>query len=144
MKVLFCIVLAVCISCNPQKEEKQQSDSLFRYSKVLRQAKLENKKILILFGADWCPDCKAMDRMLTEPDVQQIVESNYILMRVDVGRFDKNLDFAQKFGNPIAKGIPAFVILSNEEKVLVATNNGRFASARKMKKQAVADFLLAY
>ena len=144
MKVILYILFLVLVSCSPKKVEKERSDSLFRYSKVLRQAKLENKKILILFGADWCPDCKAMDRMLTEPDVQQIVESNYILMKVDVGRFDKNLDFAQKFGNPITKGIPAFVILSNEEKVLVATNNGRFASARKMKKQAVADFLLAY
>ncbi|MCB1159961.1 MAG: thioredoxin family protein, partial [Leptospiraceae bacterium] len=109
------------------------------------KAKQEGKKrLLLIFGANWCGDCMAMDRILGEKEIQNVLAESYLLMKVDIGHFDKNLDFVRRFGNPIEKGIPSFVIIDEAGSILVSTNNGKFSKARKMKSESVLEFLLQY
>ncbi|MDB5766786.1 MAG: putative thiol-disulfide isomerase and thioredoxin, partial [Collimonas fungivorans] len=58
----------------------------------------------------------------------------------DVGNFDKNLDVAQSYGNPIKKGIPAAVLLSPDNKILYSTKAGELADARRMGENGIYDF----
>ena len=62
------------------------------------------------------------------------------VVKVDVGNFNKNLDVAEAYGNPIKKGIPAAVVLSPENKVLYATRLGELADARNMSETGIYDF----
>jgi protein disulfide-isomerase len=61
-------------------------------------------------------------------------------VKVNVGRFDKNLDIAKSYGVPLEKGIPAVVILSNQNQVLYATREGELADARRMGERGIYEF----
>ncbi|WP_246048084.1 thioredoxin family protein [Leptospira ilyithenensis] len=112
------------------------------YEDSLRYAEKENKNLIVLFGADWCPDCKALDRMLVSPEIKSLIQKNYIILKVDVGRFDKNLDLDEKLGHPIGKGIPALVILApNPLKIVASTEGGEFSNASRMSQDQVFAYL---
>lgn len=110
------------------------------YRRRLEQAAAAGRKLLIVFGADWCADCRAFEARLKEEPLRGFMNENYVVLKVDVCRYDCNMDFAAKFGNPVDQGIPALVIVDGTGRRLAATNNGEFASARSMPARA----MLAY
>src|SRR5687768_5944101 len=55
-------------------------------------AKRDGKHVILDFGADWCPDCRVLDVVLKDPVVKPFVEANFHIVRIDVGRRDRNGD----------------------------------------------------
>src|SRR3979490_3439696 len=45
-------------------------------------------------GGNWCPDCHVLDRSFHDSANPPIREVTYILVRVNIGRMDENLDIA--------------------------------------------------
>ncbi len=108
----------------------------------LTQAASENKNLIVIFGASWCPDCLALDQILTEPKLDTLLQNKYSILKIDVGRFDKNLDINQKLGDPIDSGIPALVIIDPKKNLVIAnTTGGEFSNASKMSADQVLDYL---
>lgn len=84
------------------------------------------KLVLIVFGANWCPDCRALDGMAKEGVLKKVLDEGYVVVHVDVGRFNKNLDVAAKYLLDVRKGIPCAVVLAaNGTPALAATVDGR-------------------
>ena len=82
---------------------------------ALEAARREHKRVLVVFGANWCPDCRTLDQEFhAGGKTDALVASRYEVVKVDVGRFDKNLDFAKLYGEPIGKGIPSVVVVTPE------------------------------
>lgn len=108
---------------------------------ALGLAKADGKAVLIDFGADWCPDCHVLHELFDSAATKPLLERDYHLMAVDVGEFDHNLAFAEKYIDLERSGIPALVVLSPEGEIRVATNDGSFASARNMDSGDVNAFL---
>jgi hypothetical protein len=52
------------------------------------------------------------------------------VVKIDVGRLDRNLGIAAAYGNPIKKGIPAAGVLSADNQVLYATRAGELPGRR--------------
>ncbi|WP_239671494.1 thioredoxin family protein [Leptospira meyeri] len=104
-------------------------------------AKDSNRKLIVVFGADWCPDCRALDGIFREPELKALLKENFILFKVDVGRFDKNLSLNEKLGDPIQNGIPALVVIEPTGKILTSTKGGEFSNASKMTKEQVLEYL---
>ena len=75
-----------------------------------------------------------------KPDLAGLIEHNYVVVDIDLGRYDKNLDLAQKYGVPINKGIPAISVLDTHGKLLYAQGQGQFANARTMPYHDFAEF----
>jgi protein disulfide-isomerase len=95
--------------------------------------------VLVIFGANWCKDCLELDRSM-QGQSAALIASKFIVVKVDVGQFDKNLTLANSYGNPIKKGIPAAVVLKADNSVLFASKGGELSNARKMSEQGVYDF----
>ena len=74
------------------------------------------------------------------PDLARLIAHNFVVVKVDVGRYDKNLDLAAKYGVPISNGIPALAVLDSHGKLLYAQSHGQFANARAMHYQEFAEF----
>jgi thiol:disulfide interchange protein len=108
---------------------------------ALAAAQGDGKRVLLEFGADWCPDCRALERMFAEQPVLAVLQSGYHVVRIDVGRRDRHLDVVARYDNPITGGIPAVVILDDTGKVLVTTKQGELATARSMNSSEVLSFL---
>lgn len=109
----------------------------------LDQTSAQNKKLIIIFGASWCSDCNSLDRMLGETKIKELIERKFIIQKIDVGRFDKNLDINEKLGDPIDNGIPALIILdpTKSNPVIANTTGGEFSNASKMSSEQVFNYL---
>jgi protein disulfide-isomerase len=118
----------------------EAADAKADVQRTLSEAKKSNMPVLVIFGANWCPDCRALDQALQTGRNAELVKREFKVVKVDVGRFDRNLDLAQAYGNPIKKGIPAAVVLSPDNKVLYATRLGELADARHMSETGIYDF----
>ena len=118
----------------------ESADAKADLKQALTDAKASKLPVLLIFGANWCKDCRALDQALSTGKNADLVKREFRVIKVDVGNFNKNLDLAETYGNPIKKGIPAAVVLSPDNKVLYATRLGELADARSMSETGIYDF----
>jgi len=109
--------------------------------KALKKAKSNNKYILLQMGGNWCPDCRTLGEYFSRPDIKKWLDERVILVSVDVGEWDRNLDIVEEYGNPISEGIPALVLLNPDNEVMFSTLAGELASARNMSKNDLVQWL---
>lgn len=137
LAALLCTAL-LTVAAHAAYDEK--ADAQADVKQALTSAKAEKKPMLIIFGANWCQDCMALDKALATP-ANAAVMREFKVVKVDVGDFDRNLDVVNAYGNPIKKGIPAAVVVNAADgRVLYATQGGELANARKMSDSGVQDF----
>ena len=106
-----------------------------------------NKRVILVFGANWCSDCFALDYAFHQPRIAPLLNANFKVVHVNVGGsegsgFDKNLDLARKYRLPIEKGIPSVAVIDSHDKLLYSTPE--FEKARKMTEEDVIQFLNAW
>lgn len=118
----------------------ESADAVAQVADGFAQAKAEDKLMLISFGANWCPDCRAFDTAIHEPGLAESIAQQYVVVKVDVGNWDKNIELIQRFGNPIAGGIPSIVVADADKHTLYATEGGQLASARSMSAEQFSGF----
>lgn len=109
-------------------------------AQAFSQARAEHKQVMVVFGANWCPDCRALDLALHAKDGAAIGQ-RFVVVKIDVGNFDRNLDLARRYQVPLRKGIPAAAVLGEDESLRYVTRSGELANARSMGDVAIADFL---
>jgi protein disulfide-isomerase len=142
IKKLFALGLALICSATMAAATlpyDEKADAGADLNKALAEASAQHKKVLVVFGANWCPDCRELDKSLHGKSAP-LIDSKFVVVKVDVGHFDKNQEIANAYGNPIKKGIPAAVLLSAKNDVLYATKGGELSNARKMSDQGIYDF----
>lgn len=96
--------------------------------------------VLVVFGANWCGDCKVLDLAFKQGAAAPLIAKNFKVVKVDVGRFDRNVDIAERYGVPLKSGIPAVAVLDTKGQVIYATKAGELADARNMADTAIYDF----
>jgi protein disulfide-isomerase len=118
----------------------EKADAKVAVQHALADAKAAHVPVLVIFGANWCEDCRALDKTLHSGKNAELMSKKFRVVKVDVGNFDHNTDLTAAYGNPTKKGIPAAVLLSADNKVLYATKGGELANARRMSESGVYDF----
>lgn len=118
----------------------EKADAATDVQHALTAARADHRNVLLVFGANWCGDCRALDKAM-HGSSEQLIAGKFEVVKVDVGSFDKNLDLAKRYGNPIEKGIPAVVVLSADNRIIYSSRGGELADARKMGEQGIYDFL---
>lgn len=98
--------------------------------------------LLVVFGANWCGDCKVLDMAFKEGAAAPLIARSFRVVKVDVGRFNRNLDIAEAYGVPLKRGIPAVAVLSPAGQVVYATKAGELADARNMGDRSIHDFFV--
>ncbi|MFV6029182.1 thioredoxin family protein [Streptomyces sp. NPDC056264] len=88
-------------------------------------AKADGKKVLIDFGANWCGNCKAADRVFATSGVGALLDSSYHVVKVDIGSqdssaFDLLRDYCTGEG---AYKMPVLVVLDGNGKVVTETHS---------------------
>jgi thioredoxin 1 len=101
-----------------------------------------HKRLILVFGANWCFDCHVLDLAFQRPDLAPIVNANYEVVHVDIGDDSKkNADIAQEFRTTLDQGVPVLAIAESDGKVVYSQKEGEFEDARALTPQALADFL---
>jgi thioredoxin 1 len=107
---------------------------------ALARAKATHTPVLLIFGANWCEDCRALNNALKTDKNAALIRREFQVVKVDVGNFDHNLDIVNSYGNPIGKGIPAAVIVSPDDRILYSTRTGELSDARRMNADGIYGF----
>lgn len=118
----------------------EAADAKAQVRQALAEASQSKLPVLIVFGANWCPDCRALDASLKTGKNAELMARSFKVVKVDVGRFDRNLDVSAAYGDPIKKGIPAAVVLSPANELLYSTRAGELSNARTMSETGVYEF----
>ena len=113
-------------------------------SAALKQAATSHKRVLLDFGGNWCGDCQVLDIYFHNPENLPILEKNFVLVHVNIGHMDENVDLADKYGIPLHKGVPALAVLSSSGKVLYSQKGGEFEAMRRMESSSVTQFLVQW
>ncbi|MGE5095870.1 MAG: thioredoxin family protein [Betaproteobacteria bacterium] len=122
------------------KPYNEAADARADIQHALAQAAAERKPVLVVFGANWCPDCRALDIAMKIGRNAELIGREFEVVKVDVGRFDRNVDLAASYEVPLKKGIPAVAIVSPEGRVVYATRGGELADARGMSEDGLYRF----
>jgi thiol:disulfide interchange protein len=117
------------------------ADATKEIADALKLATTDHKRVLLVFGANWCYDCHVLDRALHEGAAGKIVGQSFLLVHVDIGEANKNLDLVKQYKIPLEKGVPAFVVLGSDGKLLYGSRAGEFEAARRMMKKDLVAFL---
>jgi hypothetical protein len=116
-------------------------DARAAIKQALALATQGNKRVLVVFGANWCYDCHVLDLAFHRPDLASILDRKYEVVHVDVGRGDKNQDLMQEYDVPMKRGIPALAVLDADGKLLFSQKNGEFENARALGPEDLLEFL---
>jgi thioredoxin 1 len=111
---------------------------------ALARAGKEKKRVLLDFGGNWCGDCQVLEIYFHDPVNRRLLEENYVLVPVNIGRYDQNLDIAARYGVPVDKGVPALAVLDPSGQVVYSQRNREFETMRKVDPAAVTQFLLQW
>jgi thiol:disulfide interchange protein len=118
------------------------ADAKKEIDEALRRAGAEKKRVLLVFGANWCYDCHVLDHALHEGEAGRVMSQSFLLVHVDIGEGDKNLDLVKRYKTTLDKGVPVVVVLNRDGRVLYGSDDGEFESARTMMKKDLLAFLL--
>lgn len=108
---------------------------------ALKTAAATHRRILLDFGGNWCPDCLVLDLYFHDAQNRPLLDANFVLVHINIGRMDTNLDIARQYGVPIEKGVPALAVLSERGTLLYSQKNGEFEAMRRMESSSVTEFL---
>ncbi len=75
--------------------------------------------------------------------MQPWLDGHFVTVMIDVGRRNKNLDIAQKYGVSV-EGLPAVGVLTADGKLLNAGKVTALANARSWSQQAVVDLIASW
>lgn len=106
------------------------------------RAKAEHKRVMLDLGGNWCGDCRVLAGVMALPEVKRFLDAHYIVVDVDVGRFDKNLQIPARFGiTQRLAGVPSILVADPDGKLIDRDHVSTLADARSMTPQALVDWL---
>jgi thioredoxin 1 len=120
----------------PPPEEAQAE-----ISSALAAAAKDHKRVLLVFGGNWCYDCHVLDATFRSKTFAPLVNANYHVIHINVGNYDVNLDLADKYQIPLKKGVPSLAILDPDGKLVVSQKQGEFESTVRIGPEDVLEFL---
>ena len=74
--------------------------------KARADAQRNRKFLMVEFGANWCSDCRELADSMKQPAIQSRLTNDFVILNVDVGEFNRNLDIAKSLGIKADDGIP--------------------------------------
>ena len=110
----------------------EDADARSEIAKAVRAARLSHKRIILMFGNNFCTNCDALEEAFKNPEIAPTFNQFYELVHINIGGLDKNLDVAKQYGVPLPRGFPAVAVLGSDGELVFSQKRGEFANARWM------------
>ena len=103
----------------------------------------KSKQPIIIFGGNWCPDCRILEGTLQLPTIKKYMIEYYEIMHVDVGRYDKNMNLISYFKIPKEEGVPRVLVFDTNKNILNMESTKEWTTARDRKQQEIFNYFQA-
>lgn len=122
-------------------------DAMGEVDAALARAAANGKRVLLVMGANWCHDSRAMAGWLETPRFAALVAEHYELVFVNVGMPQSgdghNLDIARRFGLTQFPGTPAVLVLTADGKLVNPDTAAGWRNAASRSEDAIYSELAA-
>jgi thioredoxin 1 len=119
----------------------ESADARAELKEALQKATAEHKRVILVFGANWCYDCHVLDKAFHRSDLASILAANYEVVHIDIGRGEKNQYLMKQYEVPMKRGIPGLAVLDADGKLIYSQKNGEFENARALTPEDFLAFL---
>lgn len=107
---------------------------------AIAMAEESDRRILMLVGGDWCPWCRSMDTFFAEnPDLNDQLHDNFVLLKVYYGRENYNREFLAGF--PRLMATPHFYVMEKDGTQLYSQETTPLEKGRSYDPLKMAAFL---
>ena len=100
----------------------------------------KDKQPIIIFGANWCPDCRIFSATMDIPKIKSYIDKTFEVLYVDVKRYEINMSLMEEFGIEPAEGIPRLLIFDKNRKLINSSNTTEWRTARDRTSQEIFNF----
>jgi thiol:disulfide interchange protein len=111
---------------------------------ALKSAAGTHKRVILDFGGNWCSSCHAFDFYIHDAANKPILDANYVLVHINVGQLDQNVEIAARYGVPVKEGAPALVVLDPRGKLLYRQTTPEWKVMNQLKANGVTQFLMKW
>ena len=98
------------------------------------------KQPILIFGANWCPDCRIFSGTINIPKIKSYIDNNFDILYIDVKRYEINMELMEEYGIPSAEGIPRVLVFDEKKKLINNSNTAEWRTARDRSKQEIFNF----
>jgi len=105
------------------------------------EARAGGKLLLIEMGGNWCADCRILDGFMKLPAIAAFVRAHYVVVEIDAGHMNRNLDIAARWGVGRLDGVPNILIVDGHNRLINAGHTAALTDVRSLEPQALADWL---
>jgi thioredoxin 1 len=141
--ICFAVLLAATASAQISMRSIYPADADAKkdIKAALAKAKAQKKRVLLVFGADWCFDCHVLDYRFHQPEIEPIVDKNFVVVHVDIGQGEKNVDVANEYQIPVNRGVPSIAVVGSSGALLYSTQHGEISPTRRLSPEYIINFL---
>ena len=100
----------------------------------------KSKQPIIIFGGNWCPDCRIFAGTMNIPKIKSYIEEEFNVLYIDVKRYEINMNLMEEYGIPAAEGIPRLLVFDKEKNLLNNSRTTEWRTARDRSSQEIFDF----
>ncbi|MCL9982393.1 MAG: thioredoxin family protein [Erythrobacter sp.] len=147
------LALAACATvpdAAPHPEARSYAvtaDAMGDVDAALARASANGKRVLVVLGANWCHDSRALAGWLESPRFAAIAAERYETVFVNVGMPQNsdghNLDVARRFGLAEVPGTPALLVLTAEGRAVNLDTAASWRNAASRSEDAILAELTA-
>lgn len=105
----------------------------------LEQARAEQKRVLVHFGAPGCGWCRVLDRFLVRQ--HEILDGDYVDVKIDTDRMIRGKEIAGRLRKETSQGIPWLAILDAEGTPVVTSDGPSGNIGYPMQPKEIEHFL---
>jgi thioredoxin-related protein len=139
--LLVMFAFSVTLGQDAKKLYDPSLDGMKQINEALALAKASNKHVLIQYGGNWCGWCIKFDAFCkADAELTQVINDNYIPVKLNYDPTNKNLAANEYLGNPTRFGFPVFIILDTKGKPIHIQDSALLEEGQGYSKQKVMGF----
>jgi thiol-disulfide isomerase/thioredoxin len=117
-----------------------KADSKADIAAALKAATLDHKRVLIMYGGNWCSWCyKLHDLFKQDSEIATVLRNEFVRVMIDVDTQQKLMDHYVKKSEQ--HGVPFLTVLDTDGKVLINQETGALEDGPKHDPKKVKAFL---
>lgn len=121
----------------------EKADAHEQIRKAREIAARENKRVLVMWGENKCGFCVFLNDVLSnDPLVKPMVKAEYVWIKCDIGKFDKNINLAEYYDTKLLDpgfGAPALTVIDPDTDKAIDRRGGNQMTAKPMTMERVFD-----
>jgi len=121
-RLLLIVALVICLGAETDPDGRlyqSSEDPLADVQQALVRADEDDRLALVVLGANWCHDSRALAARLHQPPLADVIQENYELVFVDVGFYELGSEVVQQFGVANYYATPTVLIIDPASGALI-------------------------